>query len=55
MNRFGIWDFGFRIDGGNVIGSIFLTISYELSPGTESALTRNLDSDPCLFNPKSEI
>jgi hypothetical protein len=41
MNRFGICDFGFRIDEGNVIDFIFLTISYELSPGTESALTRN--------------
>ena len=41
VNRFGICDFGFRIDEGNVIDFIFLTISYELSPGTESALTRN--------------
>jgi hypothetical protein len=55
MNRFGISDLGFRIDGGNVIGSIFLTISYELSPGTESALTRSLEPDQYLFNPKSEI
>ena len=55
MNRFGICDFGFWIDEGNVIDFIFLTISHELSLGTESALTRNLEPDPCLFNPKSEI
>ena len=46
MNRFGICDFGFRIDEVNAIDVISFdyelsAISYELSAGTESALTRN--------------
>ena len=39
MNRFGICDLGFRIDEGNAIDVI--PFDYELSAGTESALTRN--------------
>ena len=49
MFRFGICDFEFGIDEGDIIDSIFLTINYELSPGTESALTRNVQ--PLTRNP----
>ncbi len=39
MNRFGICDWGFRIDEGDVIDIV--SFGYELSAGTESAETRN--------------